>query len=76
MWKDFCGIKTKQYSKYFEIMIYVATKKENTTFVAFISKNKKRLQEKGLKYPRKFHTEQQAIMWINENFLVNEKRYV
>ncbi|WP_169737661.1 MULTISPECIES: hypothetical protein [Thermonema] len=57
-------------------MIYVGTKEENSTFIAFISKNKKRLQEKGLKFIRKFNTEQQAIMWVNENFFVNEKRYL
>lgn len=57
-------------------MVYVATKEENSTFIAFISKNKKRLQEKGLKFIRKFNTEQQAIMWVNENFFVNEKHYI
>ncbi len=64
------------YQNIFRIMIYVGTKEENSTFIAFISKNKKRLQEKGLKFIRKFNTEQQAIMWVNENFFVNEKRYL
>lgn len=57
-------------------MIYVATQKELKTFVAYFSKSKKRLQQKGFRMIRKFYNEQQAVIWVNENFLVNEKRYL
>lgn len=57
-------------------MIYVATEKTPETHVAYFSKNRKALKDKGFRWINTFDNEQKAIIWVNESYLCNEKEYL
>lgn len=58
-------------------MIYVAiqTPKAGNP-LAYFAKNKKDLQTMGFNWISRFENETKAVMWVNENYMLNTKEFL